>query len=921
MVRIGGDASGVAKTMKTAKRATSDAKSDIKKSVEDTKKAIYGSFYTSGKSVKDYSAAIAKTRQDHRNATQGAQMLSDKISRLESVYDTVKDATKGIDLSKPLEEAIAKTKQDYRNAAEGAQLLSDKIGKLESVYEAVRNATKNIDLSESLTKQIEQAQKTWESASNDVEKYKAKLREVRETYEKKDRPQKILSMQKEFQSLVKVSAYAKAEVESLNEAAAAIGAKNIGYASSAGIEKLQKEIASARSEMHTLRTAADEAGVHLSELDRAADAVGEGNMGHASAAGLEKLQKEIASAKNEMRTMQKIADETGAKLKSIRIAPTLGRMLKSIGATAAAAASGGVKKLGSAVKSIAGSAARGLAALPGKLASIGKSAASGTGGLNKMVKSIRNIGVVSLGLRVASGMFGRLRSVISNYISNNEELNASVSAMKDQLGQALAPAINLVLKLMQQLMPVITSVSNGISAVMTAIFGKVSATTGAIKASAEEAESAADGLQTYGFDQITKASDDGSSGASSAAQQTQEQSALVRKLTGWIQELKAAFANGDWAGVGTMLGDGINKAFDELAKLDIGQKIGAVANNVITTLHSLFTTIDFTGIGASLGASFTGIVQSIDWNTVGETIGAAILALPSMLVGFILETDWAEVGTSVTECVHSAFSSLTTWIQDTDWLQIGKSLADLVANIDWAQLASDFFSFLGNALVAGISLLWGFIEDAVARIGSFFSERIDECGGDVVAGLLKGIGDALIGIGTWLYDNVVKPFLDAFDKIPQGVKDAFNGLWDFIKGIVNSIIGGVESFVNFIIDGINFLIGGFNDVAGLAKYIGIDLTISEIQPVSLKRLATGGITTGPTIAEIGEAGKEAVLPLENNTGWMDILAERVNSDSARNAAATSVVIPIYIGKRKLAEQVISDINDITRTTGTCPIYV
>ena len=80
MVRIGGDASGVAKSMKTAKSATADAKGSIKKSVEDTKKAIYGSFYASGKSVKDYSAAIAKAKEDHRNATQSAQILSDKIS-------------------------------------------------------------------------------------------------------------------------------------------------------------------------------------------------------------------------------------------------------------------------------------------------------------------------------------------------------------------------------------------------------------------------------------------------------------------------------------------------------------------------------------------------------------------------------------------------------------------------------------------------------------------------------------------------------------------------------------------------------------------------------------------------------------------------------------------------------------------------
>lgn len=41
--------------------------------------------------------------------------------------------------------------------------------------------------------------------------------------------------------------------------------------------------------------------------------------------------------------------------------------------------------------------------------------------------------------------------------------------------------------------------------------------------------------------------------------------------------------------------------------------------------------------------------------------------------------------------------------------------------------------------------------------------------------------------------------------------------------------------------------------------------------------ATGGIVTSPTYALIGEAGSEAVMPLERNTGWIDQLASKLNS--------------------------------------------
>ena len=54
--------------------------------------------------------------------------------------------------------------------------------------------------------------------------------------------------------------------------------------------------------------------------------------------------------------------------------------------------------------------------------------------------------------------------------------------------------------------------------------------------------------------------------------------------------------------------------------------------------------------------------------------------------------------------------------------------------------------------------------------------------------------------------------------------------------------------------------------------------------ISIPQLATGGIATSPTTALIGEAGREAVLPLENNTSWMDTLADRINGDGGEEVA-------------------------------------
>ena len=66
----------------------------------------------------------------------------------------------------------------------------------------------------------------------------------------------------------------------------------------------------------------------------------------------------------------------------------------------------------------------------------------------------------------------------------------------------------------------------------------------------------------------------------------------------------------------------------------------------------------------------------------------------------------------------------------------------------------------------------------------------------------------------------------------------------------------------------------------------------------LPQLARGGIVDAPTTAIIGERGREAVLPLESNTGWMDILADRIAGrigvTTAEAGGGGTVTIPIYL---------------------------
>lgn len=947
MVRIVADASGIVSGMKRARSATSQATGSIKESVSGMRKSVKGSFGEARMSVREYSEYVAKTKENHTIAAQNVERLTDKIGQMKNVYGSIKNATSGLDLSTPLKKQIADTEKQL-----------DKTN--EKIYRT------------------------------------------------------------------------RVQIESIGSARTA--------AKSARLDVLRRQL-------EALIAESDSTASHLRTLDTVAKNVGVNNMGHASDAGLKKMQGEIASLERELRMAQAQADKTGQRLRAMGIAPTLKYALRSIGTAAAQTVGGGVRKLASGLKSLGGSAVRGIASLPGKLRNIGKSASAGTGGLNRMVRSIRNIGAVSLGLRIAQGMFGRLRSIISQYISQNEALNASVNNLKNQMGQAMAPAINIVIAALQKLMPVVTAVANAINSIFVAIFGNVTSTAAAVTASAEAADGAAESLETYGFDQITKVSDNSGGGGSTTTAtdtQTQEQSALVQKLTGWIQQLKDAFVAGDWDGLGKIVGDGINKAVGAIDAVDVGAKAGRFANNLITTLHSALSTINFSGIGAKAGQMLTSAMEQVNWSKAGDTIGKAMTAIPSIIVGFIQNTNWKNVAENLSELLVGALSSVGEWIRSVNWLDIGKCIWEFVSNINYEEIAKSLFSLFGSALGAGVSILWGFISGAVDSIKQYFSEKIEECGGNVAEGLLKGILDGLVGIGTWIKDNIFTPFIEGFKstfgihspstvmeeqggflasgvlngfssgwgnlttflseglgtleskideawtkcrdttkqkwseisgtvsskatdlknkaaekiqgmkkvaseiwsnmksdavsgaanitdgavtgftKMKRGIADVFSALWNVVKGWINKLIGGVESMANLVIRGINKMIGSFNKIASVGEAVGLNLKISEIATVSLPRLATGGIADGPTAAIIGEAGKEAVLPLEgsNSVGWMTQLAQKI-VDLSRNGGSgpVSLTIPIYLGGRKVTEYVIKDINQITKSTGVCPVKV
>lgn len=144
------------------------------------------------------------------------------------------------------------------------------------------------------------------------------------------------------------------------------------------------------------------------------------------------------------------------------------------------------------------------------------------------------------------------------------------------------------------------------------------------------------------------------------------------------------------------------------------------------------------------------------------------------------------------------------------------------------------------------------------------------------------IGIVIVAIGALvaafvLLWNKCDGFRNFFIGMWEAIKTAAKSAGEFIGGIFENIMNTVRGVINGIIKGINAAIGAINKISVTipdwvpefgGKTIGFNLK-------TIPLLAKGAVVDKPTLAIVGEAGKEAVMPLENNTSWINELANKI----------------------------------------------
>ena len=200
---------------------------------------------------------------------------------------------------------------------------------------------------------------------------------------------------------------------------------------------------------------------------------------------------------------------------------------------------------------------------------------------------------------------------------------------------------------------------------------------------------------------------------------------------------------------------------------------------------------------------------------------------------------------------------------------------------------------LPSLLQAGIQIM-GSIVQALPQIMQILVDALPEIIDSLVAFFTDpNTIQAIIEAGIILFFGLVMAIPQILGGLIEGFGNLLNQLWQSIKSKFSEFAGNFGETLGNIVKGainrvINFINGciykAFNalnrGISALNKLPGV--SIRFITPPQIPMLANGGVANGATPAVIGEAGREAVLPLDRNTEWAgtlaSILAKEMNND-------------------------------------------
>lgn len=484
---------------------------------------------------------------------------------------------------------------------------------------------------------------------------------------------------------------------------------------------------------------------------------------------------------------------------------------------------------------------RAVDGLRAKLTQSSKNLAKFRNRLMSIVSGALVFNLISAGLRKTTEWMGSAALSSATLRAALGNLQGAASTAAAPLLQALLPALTAIANVaatafyyIAQLVAFLTGKSIGASKSAAKAMGKYAK-------AAKSAGSAADGALAK-FDELDVLDKNSGGGGAGAITPNYD----FNTDNPFLDEILQAIKDGDWYGVGQLIGEKLRDSLNAIPWPDIQDKARAWATNIANCINgfievpglweaightvaqglntalifadTLMQGIHWDSLGAGLARGLTTAVAELDWPLLGRVLTdgmrAAILTLYSFVQTY---TGWADLGNSIAACINSAIANipwmeaglglsgfvvgllhtLIATVQGTDWTALGQNIVSMVSAIDWVGL----FSAMGTLAIDVLQAINGILDQVDwGAVGQKIMECIDAVDW---AGILSQLGEiinnnwplllAILGaallpqISTFILSTVLGTVLNALAVFIASVVASI-GLWPLLLVAAVSVI-------------------------------------------------------------------------------------------------------------------------------------
>lgn len=394
----------------------------------------------------------------------------------------------------------------------------------------------------------------------------------------------------------------------------------------------------------------------------------------------------------------------------------------------------------------------------------------------------------------------------------------------------------------------------------------------------------------------------------------------------------------------------INLAAEGLERVApyIEQFANALAPLIVEVLHNIIDAIENVA---------TYIIDN--WGVISGILAAVAIAIGIIVVA-VAAYNIAHAGliAQIPALIAGLVASTTAWLANAaatmialaPYILVVAAIAAVIAIIvvcikHWDEI-KEACKKAWDAIVNAVSSAVESVKEWFGKMKDAISEKVED--------IKSKVSEKFSQIKETMNNAVSAAKEYAKGKLSE-MKDAYNEAGGGIKGVVAALSTGVKSVFSDMFNVIDGLTGGklsairdkFGEILGAARdkvkeiidkiksffnfswslpklkmpHISItgkfSLSPPSVPKFSISWNAKGGVFDKPTIfgyggslQGLGEAGAEAVVPLENNTEWLDKIADKL---SARMGTGSRIVL--QVDGKTFAETTIDSINALTRQTG------